>query len=103
VIVLDPTAPPARPERWTTRIVHDEPSVRIIAFSLLPGQTVPPHHSPSTVTVQVVAGRGRFAGAEGEIELEAGGMAVYAPEETHAITALDVPLRFLAVITPRPG
>jgi quercetin dioxygenase-like cupin family protein len=101
--VLDSAAPPARPDRPATRVLHDEPNLRVIAFHLLPGQTVPPHRNASTVLVQVVAGSGRFTGEDGETTLLAGESAVYRPGETHSITALDEPLVFHAVIAPRPG
>jgi quercetin dioxygenase-like cupin family protein len=102
VIRLDSAPPPGRPDRPSTRILHDEPNLRVIAFHLLPGQAVPPHRNASTVLVQVVAGVGRFAGEDGEATLRAGEAAVYRPGETHAITALDEPLVFHAVIAPRP-
>jgi quercetin dioxygenase-like cupin family protein len=102
VTPLESAAPSARPDRPATRILHDEPNLRVIAFHLLPGQTVPPHHSASTVLVQVIAGTGRFAGEDGDATLGAGEAAVYRPGETHSITALDEPLVFHAVIAPRP-
>jgi quercetin dioxygenase-like cupin family protein len=103
MIVLDSAAPPPKPQRPATRVLHDEPNLRVIAFHLRPGQAVPPHHNASTVLVQVVAGSGRFSGGDGEATLRAGECAVYRPGETHAITALDEPLVFHAVIAPRPG
>jgi quercetin dioxygenase-like cupin family protein len=95
--------PATRPDRPASAILHDEPNVRVVAFHLQPGQRVPPHRSESTVVVQVVAGRGRFEGADGAVVLEAGEGAVFEPGEMHAIDADGEPLRFLAVITPRPG
>jgi quercetin dioxygenase-like cupin family protein len=103
VITLDSAVPPARAERLATRVLHDEPNLRVIAFHLLPGQTVPAHSNESTVLVQVISGRGTFSGANGRTTLRAGEAAVYRPGETHAIAALDEPLVFHAVITPRPG
>jgi quercetin dioxygenase-like cupin family protein len=103
VIALDSAAPPSRPERPATRVLHDEPNLRVIAFHLLPGQTVPPHKNASTVMVQVISGEGRFSGEDGEATLRAGESAVYRPGETHSISALDGPLVFHAVIAPRPG
>jgi quercetin dioxygenase-like cupin family protein len=103
VIALDTAAPPARPDRPSTRVLHDEPNLRVIAFHLLAGQTVPPHRNASTVHVHVVAGRGRFIGEDGEVVLAAGETAVYRPQETHSIEALDEPVVFHAIIAPRPG
>jgi quercetin dioxygenase-like cupin family protein len=103
VIPLDTAAPPARPDRFATRVLHDEPNLRVIAFHLLPGQAVPPHRNASTVLVQVISGRGRFLGEDAEATLAAGESAVYRPGETHSNDALDEPHVFHAVIAPRPG
>jgi quercetin dioxygenase-like cupin family protein len=102
VKVLD-GGPEPREARFTTALLHDDPNLRIVAFHLLPGQEVPPHHSPSTVSLQVTEGAGWFRGGDGEARLEVGQTIAYAPGETHAIRADDGPLRFLAFIAPRPG
>ena len=99
-----PGFPPSRAERPTTAILHDESSVRVVAFHLLPGQRIPPHDNGSTVTVHVVEGRGTFAGDEGGVVLGPGGTAVYRPRETRAIDDdAGEALRFLAFLTPAPG
>lgn len=91
-----------RDDRPATGIAHDEENARIVAFDLLPGQKIPPHRNASTVIVSVVEGSGTFRGADGEAVLRAGEMAVYRPGEEHAIEAGNGPLRFVAVIAPRP-
>lgn len=92
---------PARP---ATAIVLDTPDVRLVVFRLAPGQEVPPHTSTSTVTLQVLGGRGLLSGGDGEEhECAAGTLVSYAPEETHAMRAVDEELLLLASITPRPG
>lgn len=103
MIALDSAAPPARPDRPATRVLHDEPNLRVIAFHLQPGQAVPPHKNTSTVLVQVVSGSGRFMGDGAEATLRAGESAVYRPGETHSIEALAEPLVFHALLAPRPG
>jgi len=95
--------PAARADRPATEILHDESSARIVAFHLQRGQKVKPHRSDSTVFVQVVSGGGWFAGENAREYLTAGVGAVYAPGELHSIDATETPLRFLAIITPRPG
>lgn len=100
-LATEPVAP--RGDRPDTRLLHDEPNARVVAFQLLPGQRVAEHRSASTVLVQVLEGEGVFRGEDGERRLAAGEAAVFAPGETHAIDALDVPLRFLAVIAPVPS
>ncbi|HEX6940857.1 MAG TPA: cupin domain-containing protein [Longimicrobiales bacterium] len=95
--------PAARADRPASAVLHDEANVRIVGFRLEPGQRIPPHRSASTVIVHVTEGRGTFIGADGQALLAAGDTAVYAPGEMHAIEAGDGPLRFLAIIAPRPG
>jgi len=96
-------APAARSDRPVSELVHDEANVRIVCFHLLEGQCIPAHASDSTVVVEVIGGGGVFRGADDAAELEAGGSAVFAPGELHAIEAVGGPLRFRALIAPRPG
>ncbi len=96
--------PPApRPDRPASAILHEEPDVRIVAFTLEPRQVVPPHRSASTVVVHVLAGHAVFQGEGDEQPLRTGDSAAYAPGEVHAILAGDEGIRFLAIIAPRPG
>ena len=99
---LSTKRPEPRTDRYATAIVHQDANVRVIAFTLLPGQEVPAHRSGSTVVVQVVTGEGVFRGGETEATLGPGGAAVFEPEETHAIRALDDGLHFLAILSPSP-
>jgi quercetin dioxygenase-like cupin family protein len=94
--------PEARQERPATEILHDEADTRVVAFHLLPGQQIPPHRSRSTVMVQVTAGSGTFHGDDGGVRLGMGESAIFSPNEVHAIDAGDEPLRFIAILTPRP-
>ncbi len=97
-----PAPPDARPDRPASALLHDEANVRIVGFTLTPGQVVPPHTSASTVMVQVVSGGARFDGADESLVLRPGEGAVYRPGELHAIHAGDTGVEFLAVIAPRP-
>jgi quercetin dioxygenase-like cupin family protein len=97
----DAVAP--HPERPATAILHDSPDARLVVFRLAPGQRVAPHQSSSTVTLSVLQGSGLVSGAEGEREVEAGALVVYAPDELHGMRAVDTELLLLATITPRPG
>jgi quercetin dioxygenase-like cupin family protein len=101
VLAADPVPP--RSDRFATRLLHDEPNLRIVSFHLLPGQRVPPHHSDSTVVVQVVEGAGVFTGKAGGALLAEGESAVFAPGEEHSVEAAGIPLRFLAILAPRPA
>ncbi len=97
------TPPPPRVERPASAVLHDEDDLRVVAFTLQPGQAVPAHSSTSTVTLHVLAGDGRFLGAgNAAATLVPGQTAVYAPGESHAIFAGPDGVRFLAFIAPRP-
>jgi quercetin dioxygenase-like cupin family protein len=95
--------PAPRADRPASALLHDDANARIVAFRLLPGQEIPPHRSTSTVIVQVTEGSGTFQGEDGEAVLRAGESATYLPNELHAIIAGTEPLRFIAIIAPRPG
>jgi quercetin dioxygenase-like cupin family protein len=92
-----------RSDRHATALLFDSAECRLVAFTLGAGQVVPAHRSPSTVLVSVVAGAGVFHGERGEMTLQSGDSASYDPNELHGMTAGENGLRFLAVITPRPG
>lgn len=98
-----PEGPGQRDARPATEILHDEASARVVMFHLKPGQQVPPHTSPSSVLVTVLSGDGEFSGSDGAVALRAGDSAVYAPAEVHGMVAGPDGLRFMAIITPRPG
>jgi quercetin dioxygenase-like cupin family protein len=95
--------PDVRTDRHATALLQDVPGCRLVAFTLAPGQAVPVHTSGSSVIVTVVEGSGSFSGRDGELDLEVGGSAVYAPNEPHGMKAGAAGLRFLAVITPSPS
>lgn len=102
--VLDHRGPDPRSDRPATQLLHDDADARVVAFHVASGQAVAPHTSPSTVLVHVIEGEGIFRGAHEEARLGPGECAVYAPGELHSMhPAGQGSLRFLAIITPRPG
>lgn len=106
--LLDPLAAAraavsANPSRSATAVVLDTPDARLVVFRIAPGQEVPPHTSPSTVLLTVLAGRGTIAGADEERECRAGDLVAYEPGELHSMRATGEELLLLATITPRPG
>jgi len=82
-------------------LVADGPAARYALFCLEPGQAVPPHVSPSAVSLTVLEGEGLVTGGEGEASLTPGTMVLFAPHEPHGFTA-RTRLVALATITPRP-
>ncbi|HEX6308139.1 MAG TPA: cupin domain-containing protein [Longimicrobiales bacterium] len=95
--------PAGRADRPASAVLYDHAHARVIGFHLLPGQSVPEHRSDSTVTIHVLEGSGTFRGSSGAATLHPGQVAVYEAGEPHAMAAGAEPLRFLAIITPRPG
>lgn len=95
--------PATRADRPASAVLYDSANARVVGFHLLPGQRVAEHRSTSTVTIHVTEGSGVFRGAESASRLEAGQVAVFEPNETHAIDAGTESLRFVAIITPRPA
>lgn len=100
---LSGRAAPFRAERPSTQLLHDTEDLRVIAFALEPGQEVKPHRSTSTVLLQVIEGEGEFSGANGMMRVSAGDAVAYDRGELHGIRANAGRLRFLAIVTPRPG
>lgn len=107
MIVLDPTAtarvsiaPAGRP---ATTILFDSADLRLVVFRLLPGQTVPPHRSASSVMLTVLAGEGWISGPGEERACKPGDVVCYAPKELHGMNAGTEEFHLLATITPRPG
>lgn len=97
----------ANPSRPATAIIHDSADLRLVVFRIAPGQEVPPHQSPSSVMLTVLAGTGLLSGEkDGAPDVRrcaAGDTVLYAPEELHGMRAEDEELLLLATITPRPG
>lgn len=93
----------SRPDRPATSILHESPDARLVVFRLAPGQEVPPHRNASTVMLTVLDGAGVLAGDGDERACVTGDVVVYAPNELHAMRAVDTELLLLATITPRPG
>jgi quercetin dioxygenase-like cupin family protein len=95
--------PAARADRAASEVLYDHADARIVGFHLQAGQRIAAHRSESTVAVHVTEGSGVFRGTDMEATLAAGDVVVFAPGEMHAIDAGATPLRFVAVIAPRPG
>lgn len=102
MIVL-PAGPAPRPDRAASQVLFDHAHARVVAFHLEAGQQIPAHSTDSSVLIHVIEGEGVFRGNASEAKLSAGQIAVFAPGETHAILAGAEALRFVAILTPRPG
>ena len=106
--VLDPIdaagkAVASSPSRPATDLVLDTPDVRLLVFRIEPGQSVAPHHNPSTVVLTVLEGEGVVSGSQGDRHCRAGDVIAYEPGETHAMRSVDQTFKLLATIAPRPS
>ena len=93
----------AHPARPAIAVALDTADARLVVFRIAPGQAVPSHTSSSTVILSVVSGTGMISGADGELEVAAGDVVSFVPEEPHGMRAVESELVLLATITPRPG
>ena len=82
--------------------VSDE--VRVLRFSLRPGQVVREHNAPhSPVIVTVLQGHGMFAGGDGkEEECGPNDLLVFQAGEDHSIRALTEDLIFVVILREAP-
>jgi quercetin dioxygenase-like cupin family protein len=95
------------PSRPATAVIHDSDDARLVVFRLTPGQSVPPHRSPSTVMLSVLDGEGILSGeCDGKLTERRcgnGDVVTFLPNEQHGMRADSMDLLLLATITPRPG
>ena len=86
----------------TVSILHDSPEARVVLFSFSPGDGIPLHRTPSSVTLRVLRGRGVVTRPEGQSAIWEGTKLAVGPHEAYALRADRDPLTVLATITPSP-
>lgn len=89
-------------EHLVSEILHSCQDMRMILLNLTPGQSLPPRTSSSSVSLQVVSGRGELLNGCDWVPAEQGSIRLYPPGEAHGIRAMDGPVSVLAVLAPRP-
>ncbi|GMA40260.1 cupin domain-containing protein [Mobilicoccus caccae] len=78
---------PVNPQSTTSRVLLDNPLLRVVNFSFDAGQQLTEHSSPRAVVVELLEGRMRFT-VEGEPHLMNAGDVIYlAPGARHALDA----------------
>lgn len=88
---------PISAETTTSRVVVNNPLLRVVSFAMDAGQELTDHQSPRAVVVQVLEGRLTFTVTGEASELSAGDVVYLAPGERHAVGALT-PCRFVLVM-----
>lgn len=78
---------PVSPGATTSRVVVNNPLLRVVAFSMDEGQELTEHSSPRAVVVQVLEGKMTFTVAGETQELTAGDVVYLAPDDKHSLVA----------------
>lgn len=89
-------------ERVVSKVLHSCQDMRVILFSLGPGQELAPHTSSSSVCLHVVEGDGTLLVGDDWAPAAVGTMRFYPPGEIHGIRAMTEPMVVLATLAPRP-
>lgn len=92
-----------RRDRPEVSIMRDSPSARVVMYNFRPGQALPLHRTPATVSLTVVDGMGVFTTLGRERVVTPGETVSFAPHEPHAMRSEDESLIVLATIAPSPG
>ena len=95
------TALPISPSATTSRVVVNNPLLRVVAFAMDAGQELTDHSSPRAVVVQMVEGTLRFTVDGDEQQLAPGDVVYLAPDARHALVA-ETPCRFVLVLVVTP-
>ncbi len=88
---------PVTESSTTSRVVVDNPAVRVVVFAFDAGELLTEHTSPRAVVVQLLDGALRFTVAGVEHPMEPGDVAYLAPGEPHSLVA-DAPSRLSLVM-----
>ncbi|MDF2630541.1 MAG: hypothetical protein K0R39_4372 [Symbiobacteriaceae bacterium] len=84
-----------------SEVLHSCQDMRVVLFSLQPGQEMAPHTSSSSVCLQVLKGNGLMLVGHEWAPVETGSIRFYPPGEAHGVRATDGPLAVLATLAPR--
>ncbi|MFN8196503.1 MAG: cupin domain-containing protein [Nocardioidaceae bacterium] len=81
---------PVTASSTTSRVVVDNPAVRVVVFAFDEGEQLTEHASPRAVVVQLLDGAMRFTVGAEEVSMVPGDVVYLAPNERHALVA-DAP------------
>lgn len=91
------SALPVTASSTTSRVVVDNPALRVVVFAFDAGELLTEHSSPRAVVVQLLDGAMRFTVGDVEHSLLPGDVVYLAPNERHALVA-DAPSRMSLVM-----
>ena len=78
---------PVTPESTTSRVVVNNPAIRVVVFAFDEGELLTEHASPRAVVVQLLDGSVRFTVGQDEHRMAPGDVVYLAPGERHALVA----------------
>lgn len=78
---------PVTAESTTSRVVVNNPAVRVVLFAFAEGELLTEHASPKAVVVHLLDGSVRFSVGEVEHRMSPGDVIYLAPGERHALVA----------------
>lgn len=88
---------PVTESSTTSRVVVDNPALRVVVFAFDAGELLTEHTSPRAVVVSLLDGAMRFTVGDVEHVLAPGDVVYLAPGERHALVA-DAPSRLSLVM-----
>lgn len=92
-----------RQEGFTTRVLHNCESCRVVLFNLAAGQEVEPHTADACVLMHVVDGSGFIRKGAEEIGVSKDDLVFFNPNEVHGMRAAESALSVMATIIPKPS
>lgn len=81
---------PVTPSSTTSRVVVNNPALRVVVFAFDTGELLTDHSSPRAVVVHLLAGAVRFTVGEVEHAMVPGDVLYLAPGQQHSLVA-DAP------------
>jgi quercetin dioxygenase-like cupin family protein len=91
---------PITPSATTSRVVVANDAMRVVVFAFDAGEQLTEHTSTKAVAVQVLRGALRFEVAGASHDLVAGDLVYLAPDERHALEAVEASLVSLVMVEP---
>jgi len=93
---------PVRPDTTSSRVVVNNPLLRVVLFAFDAGQRLTEHTSPRAVVCQLVSGRLSFRVGEACHEMVGGDVICLAPGDPHALIALEPSHLLLVMVDTDP-
>lgn len=93
---------PVTPSATTSRVVVNNPELRVVVFAFDAGEMLTDHSSPRAVVVQLLDGAVRLTLAGQEHSLRPGDVVYLAPGDRHAVVA-DEPSHLSLVMVDLAG